>query len=272
MDLQHFLYLAAAVVFAFACRTFDNRYVQKVGWLTLLATTYLGGYYLMGSHAAGAFSVSLWFMLPWVEIVARVRKLRFPIKSEIKHRFPPSREVFPDLDTLTKEIEEAGFSEAGDTGWKWSETDHFMRLLYHPELRTQAAIVLSQQGDMAFSYVSLIARSEKGVTYTTTNYPFSPTMRFSPQHRVNRFQYAESMKDLLEAHQKFLEREQVALEDRRSMEAEQLPEYMERDMLAEIDHNMTQGLILPVGEGEFRYSWRGCFFLWFQVIKDMIRV
>ena len=51
----------------------------------------------------------MWFLLPWVEIVGRVRKLRFPLRSEVKHRFPPSREVFPDLDEITEEVEKAGF-------------------------------------------------------------------------------------------------------------------------------------------------------------------
>lgn len=272
MDLQQFLYLGAAVLFALACRTFHNRFVQKLGWLSLLGASYLGGYFLTGSHAAGVFGVGLWFMLPWVEIVGRVRKLRFPIKSEVKHRFPPSRDIFPDLDALTRETEKAGFVEVGDTGWKWSETDHFMRLFYQAELRTQATIALAQQGDMAFSYVSLTSRSKSGVTYTTSNYPFAPTMQFSPQQRVNRHSYAESMADLLASHQAFLAKHGLKFEDLVVMETESLTGYIERDMSTQIDHNITAGLIEPVGNGEFRYSWRGCFFLWFQVVKDMIRV
>jgi hypothetical protein len=272
MDLQQFLYLAAAVVFAVACRTFQNRYVQKVGWVALLTASYMGGYFLTESHAAGVFGVVLWFMLPWLEIVGRVRRLRFPIRSEVKHRFPPSREVFPDLDELSRETEEAGFEEAGDTGWKWSETDHFMRLFYHPALRVQASIALAQQGEFAFSYVALTSRSNEGVIYTTTNYPFAPTMQFSPQHLVNRFAQAEAMAELVTAHQQFLEKQNVTLENLVNLDTEQLPSYIERDMSAQVDHNITAGLIEPVGDGEFRYSWRGCFYLWFQVVKDMIRV
>jgi hypothetical protein len=108
MELQQFLYLAATVVFAVACRTFDNRFLQKLGWLGYLGASYLGGYFLTDSHAAGAFGIALWFMLPWLEIVGRVRQLRFPIKSEVKHRFPPSREIFPDLEELSRETEAAG--------------------------------------------------------------------------------------------------------------------------------------------------------------------
>lgn len=272
MDLQQFLFLASAVVFAVACRTFQNRYVQKVGWLALLTSSYMGGFFLTGSHAAGVFGVGLWFMLPWLEIVGRVRRLRFPIHSEVKHRFPPSRDIFPDLDDLSTETEAAGFAEAGDTGWKWSETDHFMRLFYNAELRIQASIALAQQGEFAFSYVALTSRSADGVIYTTTNYPFAPTMQFSPTQLVNRFAHAQAMTELVNAHQSFLAKHGVTLEKLVNLDTEQLPSYIERDMSEQVDHNITAGLIEPTGNGEFRYSWRGCFYLWFQVVKDMIRV
>lgn len=272
MDLQHFLYLAATVVFAVACRTFNNRYIQKLGWIALLGASYMGGYFLTDSHVAGIFGIALWFMLPWLEIVGRVRQLRFPIRSEVKHRFPPSREIFPDLDALSTETEEAGFQEAGDTGWKWSETDHFMRLFYHSELRTQASIALAQQGEFGFSYVTLTSRTASGVNYTTTNYPFAPTMQFSPGQHVNRHTHADSMADLVASHQQFMAKQGIAQADLAQLDTEELPAYIEKDMSAQIDHNITIGVIEPAGEGEFRYSWRGCFYLWFQVVKDMIRV
>lgn len=272
MHLPEFLYLAATVVFAVACRTFNNRYIQKIGWVALLVASYMGGYFLTDSHGAGVFGVILWFMLPWLEIVGRVRRLRFPIRSEVKHRFPPSRDIFPDLVELSRETEEAGFEEAGDAGWKWSETDNFMRLFYHPAKRIQASIALAQQGSFAFSYVALTSRTNNGLTYTTTNYPFAPTMQFSPKYLVNRFSRAESMKELVEAHEQYLAKHAVKLEDLSVPDTDQLPAYIEAEMLAQVDHNISAGLIEPVGDGEFRYSWRGCFFLWFQVVKDMIRV
>ncbi len=271
MNLQQILYLAATIIFAMACRSFDNRYLQKLGWIAYLTASYMLGYFLTDSHVAGIFGVGLWFMLPWLEIVGRVRQLRFPLKSEVKHRFPPSREVFPNLSELSQEAEASGFVEAGDTGWKWSETDHFMRLFYHAEMRTQASVALAQHGDFAFSYVSLTSRSADGVTYTTSNYPFAPTMQFSPRQQMNRHVYADSMDALVASHQAFLARHK-ADSQLVELDAEELSAYIERDMIAQIDHNISIGVIEPAGEGEFRYSWRGCFYLWFQVVKDMIRV
>ncbi len=270
--LQQILYVAAALIFAIACRSFENRFIQKLGWLALLGASYLSGYYLTGTHVGGGIFIAAWFMLPWLEIIFRVRKLRFPIKSEVKHRFPPSREVFPELSDLSSEADDAGFTEVGDTGWQWSQTDHFMRLFYHAEKRTQAAIALAQQGDFGFSYVSLTSRSSNGVTFTTTNYPFASTMKHSPKQRLNRFTQAGSFADLLERHEIFLMREGIILEDLALQDTEFLHAYIERDMSVQIDHNITTGVIEPTGNGEFRYSWRGCIFLYWQVVKDMLRV
>lgn len=267
------LYLAALVVFAFGCRTFENRFIIKLGWLALLAASYFGGWLLSGgSHAVGAVGVAAWFLMPWLEIVGRVRKLRFPIHSEMKHRFPPSKDVFPDLDSLSEEAEKAGFVEAEDTGWRWDETDHFMRLFYHPDRRMEAAVSLAQQGDFAFSYVSITSRTEDGRTFTSSNYPFSFTMKFSPSHRINRYLAAASLEDLMGSHERFLERQSVAEDELRSLAPDQLHTSIERDMRGQIDHNISVGLIEPTDNGLFRYSWRGCLFLWVQVVKDMIRV
>lgn len=267
------LTIAGLVAFAFGCRTFQSRWLAKLGWIALLVATYLGGYYLSGSHAVGAASVGLWFVLPWVEIVARVRKLRFPLHNSIVSRFPPPRDIFPDLGELSSEVEECGFEEAENSGWEWEETEHFMRLFYHPELRTQAAVTLAQQEDYAVSYVSVTSRTRDGRTWTTSNYPFSFTMKFSPDHKVNRHVAAESFEDLLTSHREFLKAQQVAESDLAEMDPENLSHYLTEDMAQQIQHNVKVGVLEPAGEdGIFRYSWRGCIFLWVQVVKDMILV
>ncbi len=272
MSLNEFLYLAALVVFAFGCRTFDNRLLQKLGWLCLLGASYLLAWLLTRSHIAGACAVLVWFLLPWLEIAGRVRRLRFPIRNEIKSRFPPSREVFPELGDLTEEVLERNFEEVEDAGWSWHETEHFVRLFYHREKRTQATISLALQNEMGFSFVSLTSRLADGRSYTTSNFPFPPTMRFAPAQHVNRYLGADSLSDLEAAHKKFLAREGVTPDSLVEPDTEQLTAQLEREMSTQIDHNIESGLIEPLGDGEFRYSWRGCVFLWLQVVKDMLRV
>ena len=270
--MSQFLIIAALVVFAFACRTFENRYISKLGWLAMLAATYVVGYFITGSHVAGFGALVSWFLLPWLEILGRVRKLRFPVESEMKHRYPPSRDLFPDLQELSSEAEASGFVEVEDTGWKWDETDHFMRLFYHKELRAQAAVTLATQADFAVSYVSLTSRTADGRTFTTSNYPFSFTMKFPPDHKVNRYTSAVSFDDLLASHADFLAANAVFPETLADMDAETLTDHLTKDMRVQIDHNLREGVLEAAGEGFIRYSWRGCVFLWLQVVKDMIRV
>jgi hypothetical protein len=275
MDPPQFLLLAAAVVFGLACRSYDNRYLLKLGWFAYLGASYLGGWFLTGSHAAGVAGVALWFMLPWLEIVGRVRRMRLPATSEVRHRFPPSRDVFPELGALSAEMEATGFTAAGDTGWKWSETEHFMRLFIDPEQRVQAAVSQAQQHELGlyFSYVSLTSRTPDGRAYTTTDYPFVPTMSFSPAHRVRRLPGAGSLDELLGAHRDFLASQGLGTADLADPDPEALADVIAEDLRAQIEHNLDTGVLEPAGEeGVIRYSWRGCVFLWLQVVKDMIRV
>ena len=270
--MSSFLIIGGLVVLAYACRTFENRFIAKAGWVAILVATYLVAFFLSGSHVAGATAVALWFFLPWLEILGRVRKLRFPVESEVKHRFPPNQDLFPDLDELSSEAEGLGFVSTDDTGWKWDETDHFMRLFYHPALHLQASVILATQQEFAISYVSLTSRTTAGGVYTTSNYPFSYTMKFSPLHRVNRYTTAASLADLLSSHEQFLKTQGVELADLEPLDPENLSSYVAKDMRCQIDHNVSVGLLEPAGEGFIRYSWRGCVFLWLQVVKDMLRV
>ena len=273
--MESILLIAGLVVFGLACRTFENRYIAKLGWLAMLGATYAAGFYISGrNHAVGTIAMLGWFMLPWVEILGRVSKLRFPLASEIASRFPPSKDVFPNLDELSSEVEGAGFVEADNAGWQWDETDHFMRLFYHAERKTQASVSLAQQEGFGVSYVSVTSRTADGHIFTTSNYPFSYTMKFTPNHHVNRFDDAVSFEDLMGAHREFMAHHGVDESTLIDLDAEHLTNYLERDMESQIQHNVKVGVLTLSSEGEniFRYTWRGYVFLWMQIVKDMIRV
>jgi hypothetical protein len=148
-----------------------------------------------------------------------------------------------------------------------------MRLFYHAEQRAQAAVTLAQFDGLAVSYVSVTSRSKDGLTWTTSNYPFSFTMKFGPNHKINRYEDAESFEDLLMKHQHFLTDNGIELPDLAELDAENLSNYLEQDMQLQIQHNVSVGVLVPTEEANvFRYSWRGCWFLWLQLVKDMLRV
>lgn len=273
--MESILFIAGLVVFGFACHTFDNRYVAKLGWLAMLAATYSIGFYVSGrSHVAGAAALSGWFLLPWVEILLRVRKLRIPLANEIESRFPPSKDAFPNLDELSSEVEATGFVEVENAGWEWDESDHFMRLFYNKEQKAQAGVSLAMEDGYGISYVSVTSRTTDGRAFTTSNYPFASTMKFTPCHHVNRNEGAASFDGMLQVHRDFLSVHAVDDEALMDLDSEHLANYLKHDMESQIQHNVKVGVLEPASDGEnvFRYSWRGCVFLWGQFLKDMIRV
>lgn len=270
-DMFEFLVIAALFVLAMACRTFDSRVVRKIGLLSIFAATYLIGYWLTGSHIAGVAALSLWVLLPWVEIVSRVRKMRIPLQSVVKHRFPPNDEEFPELDILTEEMEEAGFEKKDDIGWEWDGTKNFVRLMYDAKTKKQGGIHLATQGDYSISYITITSRTKDGCSFTTSNYPFSFTMKFAPQQKVNRYIGADCFEDLAASHADFLQKESVTTDDLRELDEESLHTYVEGEMSHQVAHNLSVGVLEATDDGKTtRYTWRGCFYLWLQVVKDML--
>ena len=268
-----FLIIAGVVVFAYACRTFAHPFIRRLSNIAVLAATFLVGYFLSGGSIVwGVVAACSWFMLPWIEILMRIRHMRLPLDKQLRHKHPPSRDIFPLLGEYTSEIEEEGFEHVEDAGWDWEETKQFIRVFYNEKERMQAAIYLNQQNHIAFAYLSLSTRTKDGKNLTTWNYPFSYTMKFSPDLQVNRVLYAHSFLELMDCHNLYLIKSKVTKEELKEQDTEKIQEEMERDLRNQINHNLDKGLIRLSGEGTFRYSWRGMFYLWFQFVKDMVKM
>jgi len=265
------LLVLGVAVLSMALRSFRSVFLQKLGALGVLATSFLIGWLMTGYWIVGALCASSWLMLPWLEILTRVRKLTLPTEKKLRHKHPPNDEAFPALDGLTDEIEGEGFARVDDTGWDWQDYAQFFRLFYRETERTQAAICLIDQHDVAFYYLSLSSRGKDGRIWTTWNYPFSYSLKLAPQWRVNRVSADQSFLQLYENHRDFLRRNGVISEDLAPFEPDQLPVEIQNDLRAQIDHNVSVGVLTAAGEGAVRYSWRGLVFIWFQFLRDLVR-
>jgi hypothetical protein len=42
-------------------------------------------------------------------------------------------------------------------------------------------------------------------------------------------------------------------------------------MEAQMQHNISEGLLRPADHEHGRYSWRGMLYLWFQCLRDIFR-
>lgn len=265
------LIVLGAGALSFGLRTFDHLLLRRLGGIGVLATSFLAGYFLSGSIALGLLCASAWFLLPWLEILCRIRNMRLPLDKRLRKRTPPAANRFPDLNDVTEEIEHEGFEYVEDAGWNWEGIDQFFRIFYHSDTKTEVAVCLNEQGPFAFTYLAISSRTRDGKTWRTWNYPFSYTMMLAPNLIMNRFLTAHSFHDLMEQHEVFLEKNKVGPGELVSREPEEIQEQMQDEIRTQIDHNLDCGLIALSGEGTFRYSWRGLFFLWRQFVKDMVK-
>lgn len=270
--MSDLLFILAVVLLSLGLRSFAHPVVFKLGSFCILGASFLTGYFLTRQWETGVIFASSWLMLPWLEILTRVRKARLPRVKPLRHQYPPTRDVFPDLSALTEEMEEEGFEQVDDAGWDWGDHRQFFRLFYKSDERLQAAICLVDQADVAFYYLSISCRGKDGVSWTTWNYPFSYSMKFAPQFRTNRLRGDRSVLEILASHREFLEKQAVPQEALVASEPDEIQMGLQRDLERQIAHNLTAGLLLPSDEGMVRYSWRGMFFIWVQFLRDFVRL
>ncbi len=271
--LQKFVFVIGVFVLAVACRSFAVPLLHKAGSLLLLVGSYMLAYFLFDSHAAGVAAVLIWFFLPWVELLTRVRQMRLPMEKKLSRRSPPSYDLFPELQDVTAEVEEAGFEHVADTGWDWGELRQFFRIFYNPETKTQAALCLNEQHGLSLAYIAISSRGQDGKIWRSWTFPFSEPMQTAPGVTLNRIPEMGSIEELVELHSQFLRENNVAVEQLADDDPETIEDLMEGEVRSQIEHNLSRGIIVPsTEEGTFRYSWRGLFFLWTQILKDMVKL
>ena len=136
----------------------------------------------------------------------------------------------------------------------------------------QATICLIEQHDIAFYFVSLSSRGLDGTIWTTWNYPFSYSLKLVPQWRVNRMRGEQSFLQMAENHRHFLRENGVSTGTLVDLSPEQIQEEIQKDLRSQISHNLAKGVLRKTEAGEVRYSWRGLLYLWFQFLRDIVRL
>jgi len=269
---SNLLLILGAAALSLALRSFCHPAWRKLGALGVLATSFLAGWKLTGYWAIGAFCAASWLLLPWLEILTRIRRLTLPLEKTLRHKTPPNSETFPALHDITEEIEGEVFEHVSDAGWDGEDYAQFYRIFYKSSERTQTAICLVDQHDVAFFYLSISSRAKDGTLWTTWNYPFSYSLKLVPQWRVNRLRGDQTFLQIYESHRHFLNQNRVRLEDLEDLDAEQIQSEIEKDLRAQITHNIAAGVLTQNAAGEIRYSWRGMIFIWFQFLRDLVRL
>ena len=267
------LVILGTIALSLSLRTFPYPALRKIGALGVLVTSFLIGWLLSGGiWQVGAFCASSWLLLPWLEILTRVRRLTLPLEKNLRHKTPPNSGTFPALDEITAEIEGEKFEHVDDVGWDWQDYAQFFRLFYKPADRSQSAICLIDQHNVAFYYLSISSRAQDGTIWTTWNYPFSYSLKLVPQWRVNRLRGDQTFLQMYESHRHFLNMNRVALADLAELDPGTIQQDIQKDLRAQITHNIAAGILKQNATGEIRYSWRGMFFIWMQFLRDLVRL
>lgn len=268
--ISEILLVVGVGVASAALRSYRHPIFFRLGTLGLVATSFLAGWLLGESVWIGVAFAAMWFLLPWVEILTRVRQLRLPLERKLEQVAPPTRDRFPMLRELNDEIEAEDFEHARDVEWRYGETRQFFRIFVHPARRVTGIICLAEQAGMAFYYVAFRSRAADGRAFLTWNYPFSYSLELPPSFHVQRISGEVSMAALLAAHADFLEGAGAAEWVEPSVET--APDDVERELREQFDHNLASGLLQRDGPDLIRYSPRGLFYLWCQFLRDFVRI
>lgn len=263
-----FLGLVVLTAAFFHC---DHPLLRRMGVLSVGVTTFAAGYLATGNAWVGAASAAAWLFLPWVEIFLRVRKLRLPLHKQLRQSPPPPREMFPDLEDISGEIEAAGFEHVADLEWGMEGYRQFLRLFVNPARREEAAITHVEQNQLGFHFTAISSRGSDGTVFTTWDCPVSSGLKTAPGVHLNRSAPGQTFEAMADAHADFLRRCGRGPESLVSGDGEAVRSAVERDMELQMRHNLDAGLLMPSGDGHGRYSWRGMFYLWLQVLRDLFR-
>ncbi len=260
------------VVLSIALRSYQTSFSQKMGALGILISSFLAVYFITGSLLLGIAAALSWLFLPWLEILTRIRTLRLPKEKALRPKSPPSADVFPTLDEISREIENEGFKHVSDAGWDWEDYKQFFRLYYKEEDRAQATICLNEQHELSFYYLRISSRARDGIIWTTWNYPLSYGLKLTPQFRINRQRPDQSFWQLYQSHREFLRLHHVEIDVIDAMDDERIELEIENDLREQIAHNIQKGVLTSTAGGEVKYSWRGMIYLWCQFLLDLVRL
>ena len=271
--MHELLTVIGIILIGMALRSCRRRIFRKFGALVYLLASAVIVYFISDSLPLSIASIFVWFFLPWIELGARVRKLRLPLENSLSEERSPRLQQFPEAEHNIDELEDLEFEHSSDYSWDWAGSAQHYSFYWHPEERAVVTVCICKQANVAFSYVTISSRCCDGKIYRTSNFPFSPTLKNSPSVAWNQIACRHcSLEESLECHKRFIKKRGGSHNNLMIPDPDTLKEDVENDMREQIRHNLNTGIISVTENGKFRYSFRGLCFLWKQFIKDMIRL
>jgi hypothetical protein len=268
---ESFIVIGLTVI-ALGLRMAHRPWLRKLGAFVFLGASFSLGYFLTGMMCCGMAAILLWFFLPWIELLTRIRRMRLPVENRLQHEKIPNPSFFPNAPQAVTAMEDDGFEHVSDCGWKWDGMDQYFMLYWNPEERAVSGICLCEQSDVAFAFITITSMDGQGRIWRTTNFPFAPTLLRPPDVIWNHVPCSKNcFHQILADHKAFLGRQGLEVSQLRIPDPEAIESSIETEMQRLVQYNLSRGIITLSNDGTFRYSKRGMLFLWGQFIKDMIR-
>jgi hypothetical protein len=82
----------------------------------------------------------------------------------------------------------------------------------------------------------------------------------------------QSFLEMHESHKDWLRKNGVSIEELEELDPDNISREIQRDLRAQVTHNLAKGVLEETREGQIRYSWRGLLFIWFQFLRDLVRL
>ena len=269
--MSDLLLFAGLLVLTAAFFSFWHPVFRRLGLLCAGAATFAAGYLPTRNVWIGAACAGAWLVLPWVEILLRVRKLRLPLRKQLRQATPPSREMFPELEDITGDIERLEFEHVADLGWEMEGYRQFLRIFVHSQKREEASITYIEQNQFGFHFASVTSRGTDGAVFATWNCPVSSSLKIPPSVHLNRIEGDAAFDVMVGRHEKFLQERGMGEADLKPVDAETACIAVGRDMEDQMPHNVREGVLQPDEDGHGRYSWRGMLYLWLQFLRDIFK-
>jgi uncharacterized membrane protein YagU involved in acid resistance len=272
--MKKILIVIAIITFGLGLRSTKSKWLRKLGVLIYITSTGLVGFFVFDSIVLGIISSLAWFLLPWIELIFSVRKTYFPIENKLRRQSLPCADYFPEASGIKDNLESKGYKHITDCGWRWATSHEHYSFFWNEQDRHLVAICHRIQSCVTFCYVSVSSTTQDGRIWRSTNFPFSTSLPHSPSTSFNHITHGNiSCPDfVLYSHELFLYEAGIGKEDLVEKDIDCVEQMFEQEMKKQIDHNLNSGLIQLTGDGHFRYSIKGLFYLWKQILKDMFRL
>jgi len=214
----------------------------------------------------------IWLTFPALEVLLRYRNMRIEPVCQLYEDSPDIYHI-PNAEKALAELEEEGYEEVDECSWRWEGMNKHFHFYWHPEKRAIASLVICEQAKLVFSYLNIRSYDNKGNSWRTTNFPFSPQLAPIPNTYLKRIPCEEtSFHRLQKRHQVFLEKENINLENLIIPEPDNLQKKLRDEMFEQIKINVKRNFIKQKSCGEYHYTALGLLYRWKIAIFDLIRL